>query len=129
MVPKHFIHKNNIVIRIKFSLSNLYRGCYSYQPHLLRETFCKTRWFDGSLLQVSLDGNTTISTIQLVPSITQHGKALKCRAENPNLPGSVLENFITLEVSCKYLGLIIASYSIFHYKWSSFALYMVLRSK
>ena len=24
-----------------------------------------------------------------------------CRAENPNLPGSVIETFVTLEVACK----------------------------
>ena len=35
--PKHFIHYKNIVVKIKFSLSNLYWGCYLYQPRLLQE--------------------------------------------------------------------------------------------
>ena len=51
--------------------------------------------------QVSVDGNTTISTLRYSPTVTENNKSLKCRSENPNLPGSVIENFITLEVSCK----------------------------
>ena len=84
---------------------------------------------DSVVLQVSVDGNTTISTLHLAPSVSQHGKALRCRAENSNLPGSVLENFITLEVSCKWFNLIIAFHMIFYYKCSSSALYMAIRSK
>lgn len=58
----------------------------------------KTKLF----LQVSVDGNTTISTLRYSPTVSENNKSLKCRSENPNLPGSVIENFITLEVSCKF---------------------------
>ena len=49
-----------------------------------------------------MDGNTTVSRLDYTPSVAENGKSLKCRAENPSLPGSVIENFLTLEVSCKY---------------------------
>ena len=44
-----------------------------------------------SIFQVSVDGNTTISTLHYKPSINENNKSLKCRSENPNLPGSVIE--------------------------------------
>ena len=51
--------------------------------------------------QVSVDGNTTISTLHYTPAVHEDGKSLRCRSENPNLPGSVIENVINLEVRCK----------------------------
>jgi len=63
-------------------------------------------WFDyqgtrikAATQEVSVDGNTTISTLQYTPSINENNKPIKCRSENPNLPGSVIENYITLEVA------------------------------
>lgn len=44
-------------------------------------------------------GNLTISTLKYAPSIRENDKSLRCRSENPILPGSVIENVITLEVS------------------------------
>ena len=32
----------------------------------------------------------------------ENEKSLRCRSENPILAGSVIENVITLQVSCKY---------------------------
>jgi len=63
-------------------------------------------WFDshGNRLiaashQVSDDGNSTVSTLKYAPSVRENEKSLRCRAENPVLAGSIIENIITLEVS------------------------------
>ena len=50
---------------------------------------------------MSDDGNETVSILKYSPSVHENEKSLRCRAENPALLGSVIENFITLEVSCK----------------------------
>jgi len=62
-------------------------------------------WFDyhGNRLtdvsfQVSNDGNTTMSTLKYAPSERENEKSIRCRSENPILPGSAIENIITLEV-------------------------------
>ena len=52
-------------------------------------------------LKVSDDRNYTVSTLKYAPSVRENEKSLRCRAENPVLAGSIIENIITLEVSCK----------------------------
>ena len=42
-----------------------------------------------------------MSTLKYAPSVRENEKSLRCRAENPVLAGSIIENIITLEVSCK----------------------------
>ena len=50
---------------------------------------------------MSDDRNATVSTLKYAPSVRENEKSLRCRAENPVLAGSVIENIITLEVSCE----------------------------
>ena len=53
------------------------------------------------ILQVSDDRKATVSTLKYAPSVRENEKSIRCRAENPVSAGSVIENIITLEVSCK----------------------------
>ena len=50
---------------------------------------------------MSDDINATVSALKYPPSVYENEKYIRCRAENPVLAGSVIENIITLEVSCK----------------------------
>ena len=54
------------------------------------------------LLQTSPDGNVTLSVIQYVPSVRDAGKYMSCRAENPELPESSLEDGWKLIIHCEY---------------------------
>jgi hypothetical protein len=49
----------------------------------------------------SSDSNTTISTVSFIPDISDNGKHLSCRSENPVIPGSALEEGIRLHVTCE----------------------------
>ena len=52
-------------------------------------------------LQTSPDGNVTLSIINYVPSVRDAGKYMSCRAENPELPDSSLEDGWKLEIHCE----------------------------
>ncbi|XP_054257886.1 nephrin-like [Macrosteles quadrilineatus] len=61
-----------------------------------------TWWRSGKQLQAptrvvtSEDGNVTTSTISLTVSMEDHGHTLSCRAVNPHIPSSALEDSWTL---------------------------------
>ena len=54
------------------------------------------------VFQTSPDGNVTLSIINYVPSVRDAGKYMSCRAENPELPDSSIEDGWKLEIHCKY---------------------------
>ena len=51
--------------------------------------------------QTSPDGNVTLSIINYVPSVRDAGKYMSCRAENPEIPDSSLEDGWKLEIHCE----------------------------
>ena len=53
------------------------------------------------IFQTSPDGNVTLSIIHYVPSVRDAGKYMSCRAENPELPDSSMEDGWKLEIHCK----------------------------
>ena len=61
----------------------------------------------------SPDGNVTVSTLSLVPSVLEAGSLLVCQAGNPRIQDSTLESAWKLEIHCKYF---ITKIIIFHIK-------------
>ncbi|GFY50040.1 ig-like domain-containing protein [Trichonephila inaurata madagascariensis] len=64
-------------------------------------------WMGSSRLKhnkdtVSADGNFTSSVLTFRPSIEDNGRQLTCRAENPLIAGSALDDTWDLEIHCKY---------------------------
>ncbi|GFV95970.1 hypothetical protein TNCV_2096391 [Trichonephila clavipes] len=63
-------------------------------------------WLDGKKIgagttdTVSDGGNLTVSTLHLVPTPNDDGKILSCRAENPAVPNSAIEDEWTIRVHC-----------------------------
>ena len=43
-------------------------------------------------MQVRDNGNTTVSTLVLTPHPRDQGKTLECRADNPSIQGSALQD-------------------------------------
>ncbi|CAG2054032.1 unnamed protein product [Timema podura] len=67
-----------------------------------------TWWKTGILLDhtretTSPDGNVTTSTLTLAPQVDDSGKSLTCRANNPHITGSALED--TWGLSVHYVSL------------------------
>ncbi|XP_011350473.1 nephrin isoform X1 [Ooceraea biroi] len=64
----------------------------------------KLSWYmDGQKLlnhtdQISQDGNTTSSTLIFEPTLSHHDKTITCRAENPQLQRSIVEDTWKLNV-------------------------------
>ena len=54
------------------------------------------------VLQPSEGGNLTSSTLRFQPKVEDMGKILRCRAENPVMPASQIEDTWTLDVNCKF---------------------------
>lgn len=54
-----------------------------------------------SLLQFAEQNNQSLSILTFVPVIEDDGKYLTCRAENPSIPDSALEDKWRLNVYCK----------------------------
>ena len=52
--------------------------------------------------QPSEGGNITSSTLRFQPKVEDMGKVLRCRAENPVMPASQIEDTWTLDVNCKF---------------------------
>lgn len=52
----------------------------------------------------SADSNVTISTVTFTPEISDNGKHLSCRADNPSIPGSGLEEAVRLHVNCEFFS-------------------------
>lgn len=50
----------------------------------------------------SSDSNVTISTVTFTPEISDNGKHLSCRADNPSIAGSGLEEAVRLHINCKF---------------------------
>jgi hypothetical protein len=53
-------------------------------------------------LQHSEEGNLSVSVLSFVPGIDDDGKYLTCRAENPEINDSALEDRWRLNVHCEY---------------------------
>ena len=51
--------------------------------------------------EVVTGGNATVSTFSFIPFPEDHGHFVTCRAENPVIPGSVIEDVWKLEIHCK----------------------------
>ena len=45
----------------------------------------------------------TSSTLRFRPKIENMGKMLRCRAENPVMPASQMEDTWSLDINCKYI--------------------------
>lgn len=67
--------------------------CCEYIPHIfILSVFAP---------QVADAGNVTSSTLRFQPKINDQDKLLRCRAENPVMPASQIEDTWTLDVNCK----------------------------
>jgi hypothetical protein len=53
-------------------------------------------------LQHAEEGNQSVSVLSFVPVIDDDGKYLTCRAENPEINDSALEDRWRLNVHCEY---------------------------
>ena len=53
--------------------------------------------------QISVQGDTTISTLMITPEPGDDKSAMVCKASSTNLSGTVLQDNITLRVHCKYV--------------------------
>ena len=53
--------------------------------------------------QRSDEGNVTSSTLRFRPKVEDMGKMLRCRAENPVMPASQMEDTWSLDINCKSL--------------------------
>ena len=51
--------------------------------------------------QASDAGNVTKSTLRYQPKAAHMGQMLRCRAENPVMPASQIEDTWSLDVNCK----------------------------
>ena len=51
--------------------------------------------------RVTPDGNVTVSTLMFIPSVLDAGNLLVCRAGNPGIPDSMMEDAWKLEIHCK----------------------------
>lgn len=62
--------------------------------------------FPSKELQVQEGISTSSSIIVFTPSVEDNGLVLSCRAENPFIPGSAIEEGWKLDVVCKIIQLI-----------------------
>ena len=64
--------------------------------------FSVANTFISPFFQPSEGGNLTSSTLRFQPKVEDMGKILRCRAENPVMPASQIEDTWTLDVNCKF---------------------------
>ena len=95
--------------------------CYSYRE-VLRHFFLTTFLLLYPIIfqirnsvdeNTSPDGNVTVSTLSLVPSVLEAGSLLVCQGGNPRIQDSTLESAWKLEIHCKCF---IRRIIIFHIK-------------
>ncbi|XP_071541503.1 uncharacterized protein [Panulirus ornatus] len=60
-------------------------------------------WMDGLLMttpddQMTMEGNVSKTTLHLTPIRLNDGAIVSCRAENPQMPGAAMEDFVKLNV-------------------------------
>ncbi len=55
------------------------------------------------MVVVDEKGNQSESVLSWAPGRADTGRFLKCRAENPDLPASQLEDSWMLDVNCKFM--------------------------
>ena len=68
-----------------------------------------TWWLNGTFLSdfsESVRNNITTSTVSFTPNIRHHKSSLSCRAENPKVKGTFIQDIRILNVSCKMQFLI-----------------------
>lgn len=61
--------------------------------------------FYASCFKPSDGGNITSSTLRFRPKVEDMGKLLRCRAENPVMPASQIEDTWTLDINCELLSI------------------------
>ena len=72
--------------------------------HQQYELHCYISFFSISIYsQFSETGNQTLSVLTFIPVVDDDGKYLTCRAENPYIPDSAIEDKWRLVVHCKFL--------------------------
>ena len=92
------------VVKSKVTCNTIYISCrvlrrrtqiylYYYYPFFLQAS---------SSLRDSVD--TTKSIIKFKPKREDNGKTISCKAENPKMKASSIEDSILLSISCKYIN-------------------------
>ncbi|GIY48383.1 ig-like domain-containing protein [Caerostris darwini] len=61
--------------------------------------------------EVLTGGNATVSVFFFTPTPEDHGHYIACRAENPLIPGSDIEDKWKMEVHCEYNNISFLFYS------------------
>lgn len=76
----------------------------SYRGNLnkINNFICLLLFFSHSS-QFSETENQSLSILTFVPTVEDDGKYLTCRAENPSIPNSAIEDKWRLVVQCKYM--------------------------
>lgn len=64
----------------------------------------------STYLQFSETGNQTLSVLTFIPVVDDDGKYLTCRAENPYIPDSAIEDKWRLVVHCKFFCSIVVDF-------------------
>ena len=65
-------------------------------------------WYKGverlrsSKTRHSPDGNTSYSTLNFTPSLSDMGTMLSCSGENPLIPSATIQDTWKLDIYCKY---------------------------
>lgn len=76
----------------------------SYRGNLnkINKFICLLLFFSHSS-QFSETENQSLSILTFIPTVEDDGKYLTCRAENPSIPNSAIEDKWRLVVQCKYM--------------------------
>ncbi len=71
-------------------------------PNSKKKILMRVPVFRSPPSQTSPDGNVTLSIINYVPSVRDAGKYMSCRAENPEVPDSSMEDGWKLKIHCEF---------------------------
>lgn len=72
------------------------------------QPFAEIHWYRGSerlrnaKTHQSPDGNSTFSTLDFTPSLSDLGATITCTAENKDIPNSAIHDSWKLDIHCKY---------------------------